>query len=221
MIDDTMRTYSILRTKEDAEVAKLRFTGRVIDLGGHKGSKYFSLIQSVQPIEVANFDVMQPGTHKTPSGADHVFDFEKPFPLTDSSFNHILCMNVMEHIYNYQNLVRESFRILTHGGTIHISVPFFFNIHGSPQDYFRYTDTALTRILEDMGFTDVKIVTLGDGPCSAVFQNFGGSIPTMFLKLIGKEIAVTIDLLFSKISSRYRTIKDRVPLGFFVTARKP
>lgn len=216
-----MQTYSILRTKEDAEVAKLHFTGRVIDLGGHKGSHYFSLIHSKEPIEVANIDSTQSGTHKSPSGADHVFDFEQRFPLADESFDHILCMNVMEHIFNYQNLISESFRILNHGGTMHLSVPFFFNIHGSPQDYFRYTHTALRRILEDRGFTEVTVIVLGDGPCSVVFQNFGGSIPTMFLKLLFKNCAVDIDVFFSKLFPRYLSIRDRVPLGYFVSAVKP
>ncbi len=215
-----MRTYSILRTKEDAEISRLKFSGRVLDLGGHKGSSYYKLLRSVQPVEVANFDSTRPDTHKVSSGADHIFDFEKPFPLPDASFDHVLCINVMEHIYNFRNLMSESARILKHGGTINISVPFFFNIHSSPNDYFRYTKSALERICADAGFTNITIKELGDGPCSAIFQNFGGSIPTLFLKLIFKNIAIGVDIFFSKISQRYSTIKYRVPLGYFVAAVK-
>jgi SAM-dependent methyltransferase len=215
-----MSTYSILRTKEDAEVAKLTLTGRVIDLGGHKGSSYFTVLTSVQPIEVANFDSEQTGTHKTPSQADHVFDFEKPFPLSDDMFGHVLCINVMEHIYNYQNLVHESFRILKSGGTMYLSVPFFFNIHGSPNDYFRFTKPALERIFTDAGFEQITITELGEGPCSVVFQTFGGSIPTMALKLFFKTIAMKTDTFLSKLSRRYALIRYRVPLGYFVSAHK-
>ncbi len=215
-----MQTYSILRTKEDAEIAKLILKGRVIDLGGHKGSSYFSVLKSVHPVEVANFDAVQTGTHKTESGADHIFDFEKPFPLQDSTFDHVLCVNVMEHIYNYHNLVSESFRILKPGGSMYISVPFFFNIHASPNDYFRYTRSALERIYRGAGFTGVTIVELGDGPCSAVFQNFGGSIPTTIFKMLFKNISIQIDTTFSKISKKYAQIKCRVPLGYFVIATK-
>jgi SAM-dependent methyltransferase len=215
-----MHNYSILRAQEDSEIGRLNLNGRVIDLGGHKGSSYFSLIKSVQPIEVANLDVEHPGTHKTPSGADHVFDLEVPFPLESETFDNVLCFNVLEHIYRYQNLLSESFRILKSGGVIHISVPFFYNIHASPNDYFRYTKTALTRLLEDTGFSHVKVVELGNGPCSAVFQNFGGSIPTMPLKLFFKNLALGIDGLCSKVSKRYASIRHRVPLGYFVTAQK-
>jgi SAM-dependent methyltransferase len=215
-----MRTYSILRAREDAEIAKLNLKGRVIDLGGHKGSSYFKLIRTEKPVEVVNLDAEQPGTHKTPSGADYIFDLEVPFPLDTEMFDAVLCFNVLEHVYNFQNLVRESFRILRKEGEIHISVPFFFNIHGSPDDYFRYTQSALVRILGDVGFSDIRVIELGDGPCSAMFQNFGGSIPTLFLKLCFKNFAVGIDVVLSKISKRYASIKRRVPLGYFVSARK-
>lgn len=214
-----MKTYSILRIKEDFELARIHLTGRVIDLGGHKGSSYFSLLNTEQPVEVANFDGMESGIHKTSSGADHVFDFEKTFPFIDASFDTILCINVMEHIYNFKNLVTESARILKQNGVMYVSVPFFFNIHGSPNDYFRYTKSALERLFADAGF-QVVVNELGDGPCSAVFQNFGGSIPTMFLKLFFKNLAMNIDRLFSRFSLRYRAIRHRVPLGYFVVAHK-
>jgi len=217
-----MRTYSILRTKEDEKLSELQLLGRTIDLGGHKGSSYFSILASKadRPIEVANFDTMQPGTHKTESGADHVFDFEKPFPLQNESFDNVLCINVMEHIFNYQNLVSESFRILKPGGHMFVSVPFFFNIHGSPNDYFRYTRAALERIMSDAGFVDITIHELGDGPCSVLFQTFGGSVPTMPLKMGLKRIAIRTDRILEKVSSRYASIKERVPLGYFVSMRK-
>lgn len=215
-----MSTYSILRDKEDACLRKYTFTGRVIDLGGHKGSSYFKLIKSEQSVEVANIDGEESKTHKVPSGADYIFDLEHPFPLPDQSYDHVLSFNVMEHLYNYRNFLNESARILKTGGTMHISVPFFFNIHASPNDYYRYTDATLVRLFTEYGFTDVKVEILGDGPCSAVFQNFGGSIPTMPLKLFCKDVAVFIDRTFSKCSKRYARIRERVPLGYFVSARK-
>lgn len=216
-----MTTYSILRTKEDEELARVLLSGRVIDLGGHKGSSYYQLLKTDRPIEVANMDSTNPGTHKSPSGADHIFDLETPFPLPGSSFDAVLCINVMEHIYNYRNLLSESFRIMKSKGNLYITVPFFFNIHGSPNDYFRYTKSALERILVDHGFTNISIKELGDGPCSAIFQTFGGSIPTMTLRLFFKHISIGIDRLFSKLFSRYALIRNRVPLGYFVSAEKP
>jgi SAM-dependent methyltransferase len=178
-------------------------------------------MKSVEPIEVANFDGSTPGVHKLPSEADHVFDFEKLFPLADGSFTTVLCVNVLEHIYNYRNLLSEAHRVLSPGGHIHITVPFFFNIHGSPDDYFRYTHSALRRILTDAGFESVVVSEIGFGPCSAIFQNFGGSIPTNPLRLACMHMAIGIDSFFSSVSRRYARIRLRVPLGYYVQAKKP
>ena len=218
---NSMKTYSILRTKEDQRIAGLEFHGRVLDLGGHKSSSYFSLIRSEHPVEVANFDAISPiAVHKSLAGADHVFDFEKPFPLQDESFDSVLCLNVLEHIFNYQNVLHETYRILKKNGSFYITVPFFFNIHGSPDDYFRYTKSSLLRLLYEAGFSEVKVEELGDGPCSAIFQTFGGSIPTMTLKMFFKSTAMCIDRFFSHLSNRYSLIRNRVPLGYFVSAKK-
>lgn len=215
-----MKTYSILRTKEDECVSKLKLSGRVLDLGGHRGSSYFALIRSENPVEVANFDANTAGVHKEGSGADHVFDFEKPFPLPNESYHAVISMNVLEHIYDHAHVLREVFRILKQGGALHFSVPFFFNIHGSPHDYFRYTKMALERLLADAGFSSVTVKVLGDGPCSVMFQTFGGSLPTLPLKLFAKRIAMGTDSILSRISSKYAKISDRVPLGYFVSAKK-
>ena len=216
-----MQTYSILRRLEDDCLSKIVLTGRTLDLGGHRGSSYFSKLKTTQAVEIANFDEHNPNTHKLPSGAEHVFDFEKPFLLDRATFDAVLCVNVLEHVYDYRNLLSESYRILKTGGSIYITVPFFFNIHGSPDDYFRYTRSSLKRMLQDAGYTSVTIQELGEGPCSAIFQNFGGSLPTNVLRIACMHGAVIIDKFFSRISMRYATIRKRVPLGYFVSAQKP
>jgi len=215
-----VKSYSILREKEDEKLSQLQLTGRVLDLGGHKQSSYYHKIQSQMPIEVVNLDKEQTGTHKVSSGADHVFDLEEAFPLGAEIFNAVICINVLEHIYNYRNLLTESNRVLRNGGTIHITVPFFFNIHGSPNDYFRYTRSALERMLTETGFINIKIEELGDGPCSVVFQTFGGSIPTLTIKLLLKRLVVRVDKFLASHFSRYSKIKARVPLGYYVQATK-
>lgn len=44
-------------------------------------------------------------------------------PFADHSFDHIVCSEVLEHIPDYQGILKEIDRILKPGGTLNISVP--------------------------------------------------------------------------------------------------
>lgn len=69
-------------------------------------------------------------------------------PFKDASFDAVLCNQVMEHVAHPQKLVRELARVLKPGGLGLISVPFFYNLHLEPHDYFRFTPYGLRLLLE-------------------------------------------------------------------------
>src|SRR3990172_12217357 len=116
--------YSILREQEYEELARLRLNGIVLDLGGSKKSGYHELFKGDYEIITANID---------PSyDCDLVFDIESKFPLDNEQYDFILCINVLEHIYNYQNVLKESSRVLKRNGTLILITPFIFQIHESP-----------------------------------------------------------------------------------------
>src|ERR1700722_6277114 len=52
-------------------------------------------------------------------------DATKPFPLTDSSFQLVSSEQVMEHLSSEEGLgmMKESFRILVHGGKVRVATP--------------------------------------------------------------------------------------------------
>jgi 2-polyprenyl-3-methyl-5-hydroxy-6-metoxy-1,4-benzoquinol methylase len=53
-----------------------------------------------------------------------VWDFEtQPSPAQDGTYDALVCSDVLEHIYNTQNLLRECVRILKSGGTAVFLVP--------------------------------------------------------------------------------------------------
>ncbi|MDZ4285224.1 MAG: class I SAM-dependent methyltransferase, partial [Patescibacteria group bacterium] len=58
-------------------------------------------------------------------GVDVVHDIEKlPWPFAESSFDHVLCQDVLEHT-DYVALLQELHRIVRPGGTLKIRVPHF------------------------------------------------------------------------------------------------
>jgi SAM-dependent methyltransferase len=60
-------------------------------------------------------------------GIDQVFDASKPFPFADNSFDEILALDVLEHIWNYGDTVLECHRVLKPEGILTIRVPYGIN----------------------------------------------------------------------------------------------
>ena len=72
--------------------------------------------------------------------------------LRDSSIDSISCVMLLEHVYRPHEVIAEMFRVLRPGGCVRVVVPFVWQYHGYPDDYFRYTHTALRRMFEEAGF---------------------------------------------------------------------
>jgi len=59
-------------------------------------------------------------------GVDVVWDLEKtPLPFEDNTFDEVYASNILEHIHNLKELMKDLHRITKHGGIIRINVPFY------------------------------------------------------------------------------------------------
>lgn len=81
-----------------------------------------------------------------------------PFP--DSSWDGVLCTEVLEHTFDPEALVAEMLRVLRPGGTLLVTVPFAARVHHAPYDYQRFTCFRLRRMLA--GFKTVEITERGN-----------------------------------------------------------
>lgn len=204
-------TYSIIRDEEYKKLGDIEINGTILDLGGNLNSEYHSLIKGENNVTTVNLDNVY--------GSDLVFSIEEKFPIENSKFDAVLCMNVLEHIYNFDNVVSETFRVLKKGGYFVFAVPFMHHIHGSPDDYFRYTRSAILKMLIENKFEVVQIEEIGLGLFSLFYQSSSGVLPEL-LKGFFKNIAVFTDSLFFEFFKRYRDVSKRIPLGYFVVAEK-
>ena len=76
----------------------------------------------------------------------------------DSAF----CVEVLEHTIHPQKVLDNIWHNLRPGGKIFISIPFMYPIH-SEEDYHRFTENGLRKILEEAVFNDITIrPTVGD-----------------------------------------------------------
>lgn len=178
--------------------------GRVVDVGGGRNPDYFDYFQSEGDVYVERVD-----------GSISGIDFEKDaLPFSSGSADTVILCNVLEHIYNYQHLAGEVRRILAPKGKLIGVVPFWVGYHPDPHDYFRYTHEALKKILEQAGFIDVKISSIGGGPVLANFNTIVLSVPRIFRPVLYLFYALGNRLF---VYARPESIR-RHPLGFVFTA---
>ncbi len=78
-------------------------------------------------------------------------------PIKDDSVEAGICVDVLEHVQRPYLAVKEIHRVLKPGAPIWFHVPFVFNVHAYPSDYFRYSHHGLRQILEDAGFRDIEV----------------------------------------------------------------
>jgi len=86
-----------------------------------------------------------------------VADLNKTLPINSNVADTVVSLSVLEHLYNPQTMINEAFRILKPGGNIALQVPWQWQIHEAPHDYYRFSPFALKHIFEQAGFTNIKV----------------------------------------------------------------
>ena len=181
--------------------------GKILDLAaGINKPSYYRFLQVDKNAKIISVDISEA---KKP----HIkADLEKPFPFKDREFDNIFCFNLLEHIFNYRNVINESFRVLKNNGRIIGTVPFLGSVHGDPDDYFRYTKSTLNRLFQGAGFKEINIEPLGYGPfCINYYM-----IAFLFPKLIRIPlifIAIFLDKIIAKLNKKHN--KEKYVLMYY------
>jgi SAM-dependent methyltransferase len=83
-------------------------------------------------------------------------------PVPDSTYDLVLCTQVMEHVPDPLAVLREFHRVLKPGGQAWLTAPLFFAEHEKPFDFHRFTQFAWRRMARETGFT-IKEITWLEG----------------------------------------------------------
>ena len=94
------------------------------------------------------------------SGLDIQGDLEN-LPLRSESVDCVLCMVVLEHTRNPHQVLREFARVLKNGGVLRLVVPFLWEEHQVPNDYFRFTRYGARLLFESLPFRIDRIRPMG------------------------------------------------------------
>lgn len=190
---------------------KISVSGKVLDLGGGRiRSSYFQFLRLQNPHEIVSLDLLP---HRNP---DIIADVEKSLPISDTEYDHVLCFNLLEHLYHKKHLLNEVRRILKPAGTFIGYVPFLVKYHPDPHDYFRYTHEALTRLLSEAGFPNVSVKFIGRGPFTAAWSQIEFVLPRI-IRWPVTYLAFVLDSLLLRFKPVF---KNTYALGYVFTAQK-
>ena len=194
--------------------------GKLIDLGCGK----VPLFEAYKNYVTDNICVDWKNTKHPNEYLDYECDLTEALPFKDGEFDTIILSDVLEHIPQPENLWQEMSRILAPKGKAFVNTPFYYCLHETPHDYFRYTEYALRRFAKQVGLRIIELRALGGAPeigADILAKNF------LYLPAIGKSLAIAIQsftIAFIKtVWGKRLSEKTSVlfPLGYFLIAEKP
>jgi len=121
--------------------------GRLLDFGC--GRKPFENLFAVE--KYIGVDLQNTGHDHKNSKVDFYYD-GKHLPFENETFDSLFCAEVLEHIFNPGEILKELNRVLKPGAKALITVPFSWNEHETPYDYARYSSNGIKYLMENNGF---------------------------------------------------------------------
>ena len=132
------------------ELARLQ--GRLLDVGC--GNSPFRHLLDPRRTQYEGLDVEE-AAHFGYTNPDVLHYDGRTMPFTDASFDAVLCTEVLEHVSDPADTIREMHRVLKPGGMLLVTIPWSARFHYQPFDYCRYTPSRLRQLFAQ--FADVSI----------------------------------------------------------------
>lgn len=192
--------------------------GHLLDLGCGKVPLYAAYKERAKSVTCVDWQQSLHGA----DFLDHCMDLTKPLNFTDGSFDTIILSDVLEHIPNPLELLSEIYRILKDGGVLIGNVPFYYWIHESPHDYYRYTRYALERFSNCSNFKVIELLELGGLPEVASDLFLKGLSSIRGLSKVPMLLEPVISMGLRTKLSRHVSFKTQhtFPLGYGFVYRK-
>ncbi len=210
IISQTLKGKTINRILMNVSLRKFKLSGKVLDLGaGTIRSSYLDFLQG-KDAQITSVDI---SLQRRP---DVTADLEQPLPIESNLYDFVLCFNLLEHIYNHQQLLSEIYRVLKPDRSLIGYVPFLVKYHPDPNDYFRYTKQGLRQLFKDAGFSEVSIEYIGRGPLTAAWAQIEYIAPR-FMRWIVTYAVFGLDAMLVKFKPVF---KNTYALGYTFTAKK-
>jgi SAM-dependent methyltransferase len=213
LITEIARGKSLSRTLINFHCASIDLQGDGIDLGSKDGSASHYRFLKTDRAKITYSDIK-------PQKPDVIkMDLTRPFPIESDSQDFLLLFHVLEHLPDPSMCLQEACRILKPGGRLIGAVPFLHRVHPDPDDYFRYTSSALSLLAERAGFAESKIDAIGVGPNTAALNTLLGFVKTKPLKAAAVVCAILADRALGLVTRK--SWVDVYPMAYVFKMKSP
>jgi SAM-dependent methyltransferase len=128
-------------------------------------------IANIDAIEISGRAWKKTGFRSYTSTRYPEFDIGGTINL-DTKYDLILAEQVFEHVRHPAAAIKNIFNLLKPGGRFMLTIPFLLKVHGSPEDFQRWTPDGLRHFLADAGFTDVDVRSWGNRQCVIAYLDY-------------------------------------------------
>jgi SAM-dependent methyltransferase len=150
-------------------------------------------------------------------------------PVEDGSFDLVLCTQVLEHVEEPSQAVRELYRVTTPGGRVLASTHGVQVYHPSPTDYWRWTHAGLERLFtQSADWSSVSVTPVGGAATclaamSAVYADL--LFRKAHLTPLSRATVWTLNSLGGLVDRAVPSLRAPIPgslfLNYHVVADKP
>lgn len=161
---------------------------------------------------------------------DFYCNINERIPRDNKYYDIVLCSEVLEHVYDPKNVVKEISRILKDDGIFVITVPQCGGEHMLPHNYFNYLSPGIEHLLKENNLTPLSISKPSGGfhLIGNVFNKLLNSIFSMknfYIRCLLFPLEVGIRIAFAVINFLffYLDVMDRKKswvLHYFIIAKK-
>jgi len=181
---------------QDMKIILPTIKGRVLDVGCgsqpfrvlfNKETEYNSIDTSDAEVK---FGYKMPGT---------IYYSGENWPVADESMDAVLCTEVLEHVIDTDSFLKQANRCLKNHGQLVLSVPFAARWHFIPHDYWRFTPSGLSHLLNKARFTDIQIYARGNKLTVACYKTMALILQLLMPQKVNhimKFIYIILGLIF-------------------------
>lgn len=148
-------------------------------------------------------------------------------PFKDSSINRIISDNVLEHVSEPEQAIKEMYRVMAPGAVAYICLPFSAPFHASPYDYTRWTSPGFIylvgkhfEVIEE-GVVSGIFSTLTTWLCYLVGLLFSFGNVTLYWMLVNFSTLIFFPIKFLDILCNHLPFaRDTAAVLYYVLKKK-